>query len=589
MKIKRIFLMIIISTLLLQTAVFGKAITSKWDQEASYVAGQRVNASIDTKVKPKGCAYSIKIVNKQIGCTNVNKTFKVNKNTHYRASVKAKYVGYVESAKWKTKSGASLGKHASYSGSERYQGSGWKELVYEFDTQNETEYTLALWNGMFCADCKGTAYYADFKLEECKAKKTNEWNIMLVFFNNVKANVMMNGKTYLQDKHYTNKDITYISNVVKHSYVSIPTLSEDKWKIKCIDVYKSNKTITASDLKYSKDLGGYYLDHDSKTISKELSRILKNAQKQSGKTYNQIVVFSPLNGINGNWLGLGGGTYQNINFCQLIHDPGREDYTQVGNNYYESAIVHEILHCVNRISNGISPKQTVLLHENIGVYAKNYTMHGQNGWDNWGSWHADYMRRQTPDKKGIDEKSYLVYNQYKYKTIYGNKKKTSYKKTDVTTLKIADIKAQIYVGRELKPKIVVKNGKTKLKEGKDYLVSYIENKGVGKACVVIKGKGKYTGSVCKLFAINPKAPILAGEMAGGKYHFTWTKSADATYYELSYSTDGGKNFSVAKKIDAKLLETELVLPARSYQFKIKACKDLYPQKFRSADSNEISL
>lgn len=580
---------LLVSILFLQGATFGKTIAPKWDNATSYVASQRVKATIDTKVKPKGCAYSIKIVNDKVGCSNVSKTFRVKKNTHYRACVKAKYVGYVESKKFKTKSGASLGKVNSYSGSKRHQKNVWTELSYEFDTKNETTYTLALWNGMFCADCKGTAYYADFKLEECKETKTNEWNVMLVFFNRVKASVKMDGKKYLQNKQYTKSDITYMADIMKHTYVSLPLLSDDKWKIKSIDVYQSNKTITASDLStYGEN--GYCLNYSSNNIDDELDRMISHAEKQSGKVYNQIVIICPLNGINGGWLGLGGSTYNGINICQLLHEPGKEDYTQVGKNYFESAIVHEMLHGINRISNEVNPKKTVLLHENIGIYEKDYTMHDQNGWDNWGAWHSDYMRSETPNKKGIDAKAYLVYNKNQYKTIYGNQKKTSYKKTDVTALKIANVKAQMYAGTEVRPTVVVKNGKYKLKEGKDYKLSYIENKGVGKACVVITGKGKYTGSVCKVFTVNPKSPVLAGNIVDGKYHFSWTKSADAQYYQLLCSTNGGKTYTIVKTVDASLVETEVVLPAgKNYRFKIQACKKMYPKKFCSAYSNEITF
>ena len=52
--------------------------------------------------------------------------------------------------------------------------------------------------------------------------------------------------------------------------------------------------------------------------------------------------------------------------------------------------------------------------------------------------------------------------------------------------------------------ILTDNGKT-LKKGTDYTVSYKDNINAGTAKVIIKGKGKYTGTVTKTFTIKPKA------------------------------------------------------------------------------------
>ena len=60
----------------------------------------------------------------------------------------------------------------------------------------------------------------------------------------------------------------------------------------------------------------------------------------------------------------------------------------------------------------------------------------------------------------------------------------------------------IYNGRVQTPAVILKDGKTTLTKGKDYLVSYANNKNVGTAVVTITGKGNYTGKVTKTFKIN---------------------------------------------------------------------------------------
>ena len=54
-----------------------------------------------------------------------------------------------------------------------------------------------------------------------------------------------------------------------------------------------------------------------------------------------------------------------------------------------------------------------------------------------------------------------------------------------------------YTGKEIRPKVKIEG----LEEGKDYAISYSDNINPGKAKVVIKGIGKYTGKIEKEFTI----------------------------------------------------------------------------------------
>ena len=88
----------------------------------------------------------------------------------------------------------------------------------------------------------------------------------------------------------------------------------------------------------------------------------------------------------------------------------------------------------------------------------------------------------------------------------GNKKFTF--KITGTSLAKADVTLSqtsfTYDGSEQKPVVTVRASKsdpTLLKEGTDYTVSYVGNKNKGKATVLVKGCGKYTGTAKKTFAI----------------------------------------------------------------------------------------
>ena len=64
----------------------------------------------------------------------------------------------------------------------------------------------------------------------------------------------------------------------------------------------------------------------------------------------------------------------------------------------------------------------------------------------------------------------------------------------------------VYDGKAKKPKITVHYGKKKLKEGKDYRVTYTNNKNAGKASAVIRGIGEYAGTARRAFRIR-RAPL----------------------------------------------------------------------------------
>jgi hypothetical protein len=58
-----------------------------------------------------------------------------------------------------------------------------------------------------------------------------------------------------------------------------------------------------------------------------------------------------------------------------------------------------------------------------------------------------------------------------------------------------------YDGHSKKPSVTVKYSGKKLKKNRDYTVSYRNNKKRGTAKVIVRGKGKYKGTVTKTFQI----------------------------------------------------------------------------------------
>ena len=72
---------------------------------------------------------------------------------------------------------------------------------------------------------------------------------------------------------------------------------------------------------------------------------------------------------------------------------------------------------------------------------------------------------------------------------------------ELTYDNVADIFSQTYTGSAIEPEVEVKDGETTLALGTDYTVAYSNNINAGTATAKITGKGKYTRTVTKTFAI----------------------------------------------------------------------------------------
>jgi L-fucose mutarotase/ribose pyranase (RbsD/FucU family) len=81
----------------------------------------------------------------------------------------------------------------------------------------------------------------------------------------------------------------------------------------------------------------------------------------------------------------------------------------------------------------------------------------------------------------------------------------------IKNAKVTGIKAKTYSGKAQTQVITVKDGTKTLNSGKDYTVSYKNNKNAGTATMTITGKGDYEGSIKKAFKINKAAnPMTLG-------------------------------------------------------------------------------
>jgi hypothetical protein len=148
---------------------------------------------------------------------------------------------------------------------------------------------------------------------------------------------------------------------------------------------------------------------------------------------------------------------------------------------------------------------------------------------------------------------------------------------------IADLSAVLaktsdtYSGSACKPTVTLQNGSTKLKSGTDYTVAYTNNKRVGKASVILTGKGNYTGTKELTFAINPKSTALKSVTASSKgFTAKWTKqTSQTTGYQIQYAATSkftnpktvtiAKNTTVSKKITKLTAKKKYYVRIRTYK------------------------
>ena len=130
--------------------------------------------------------------------------------------------------------------------------------------------------------------------------------------------------------------------------------------------------------------------------------------------------------------------------------------------------------------------------------------------------------------------------------------------TNISKTKISALKTRTFTGKPLTQAITITYGGKKLVNGRDYTLTWKDNTNIGTASVIIKGKGKYNGSVTKKFRITVQKNAvytdsrmkykISNADTSGKGTVVFTGTTDkAARKSLTIPTTvkiGGKNFRV---------------------------------------------
>ncbi len=144
-----------------------------------------------------------------------------------------------------------------------------------------------------------------------------------------------------------------------------------------------------------------------------------------------------------------------------------------------------------------------------------------------------------------------------------------------------------YTGKNLKPGVTVKDAAGKTISSSNYTVTYSNNKNVGTATVTIKFKGKYSGTIKKTFAINPKTTTVKKLKVASKKLTVYVnkQTSQTTGYIVQVAKDKkftkGSITATIKKNTSTSVTIKSLKGKTKYYVRVRTFKTIGKKKFYS--------
>lgn len=166
--------------------------------------------------------------------------------------------------------------------------------------------------------------------------------------------------------------------------------------------------------------------------------------------------------------------------------------------------------------------------------------------------------------------------------------------TDISQASLAKIKNQPYTARKIRPEVKLTYNGVLLTEGKDYALSYKNNKKTGKAEITILGIGDFTGSRQAYFHIVPKKVVLrsVSSPAKGKVKVRWKKTKQTSGYEIQICQNKKFKKSVKKILVKKAKKVSKIVKAKTrktFYVRVRAYKTIDKARCYGAYSKKIKI
>lgn len=240
----------------------------------------------------------------------------------------------------------------------------------------------------------------------------------------------------------------------------------------------------------------------------------------------------------------------------------------------------------------------------ITSYMKYYSIYiydstGEQLWSKeYNEWNANVGYRKDSYLLSIPAGSfYLKVTGYKYDTYYASTGTYSLNintKVSVADTYVTPVGSRTYTGKAIRPSVIVKYNGVKLKNGRDYTVSYSNNKAIGTATVIIKGKGSYTGMKKASFKIVPKRESITSikNLKGKAVMLKWKKDTSVSGYEIYRSTRKNSGYKKVKTITSKnttSYKNNKLTKGKTYYYKVRAFKTVKGKKIYGNYSSAKSV
>lgn len=146
---------------------------------------------------------------------------------------------------------------------------------------------------------------------------------------------------------------------------------------------------------------------------------------------------------------------------------------------------------------------------------------------------------------------------------------------DIGRCELQAPKTADYTGKQVKPKVTLTYLEKKLVSGKDYKLTYSNNKKIGTATIRIDGCGNFKGTKTINFKIKFGTPVIKTSSDHSKIKLKWQKVKDAAGYVVYRSTSRNGKFKKVKTYKSgsnTSYSDKKVKFGKTYYYKVRAYK-----------------
>jgi hypothetical protein len=237
-------------------------------------------------------------------------------------------------------------------------------------------------------------------------------------------------------------------------------------------------------------------------------------------------------------------------------------------------------------------------------YMKYYTLvlYDSSGEEVWYSdsneWNANVGYRKDTHTMTLSAGSYYLkvtgYRRYDWDASTGTYTLRVSAKPSVIDAYVSYSLYKPYTGKAIKPSFTVNYKGAILRKGRDYDVSYQNNKKIGDAAIVIKGKGNYAGTKKVIFHIMPKKATVTKAQNSGKGTVTlkWKRDKNVSGYEIYRSTKKNSGYVKIKNISKNKtvsFKDKSLKKGKTYYYKVRSYKILKGWIYRGSSSKEKAV